>query len=231
MSILHPNGKAVVASRPLVMIGVPCGDRVHSEFTECMWAVARSARNHRQGICFGRSSIVANGRNMCVQGALQNDANYLMFIDSDMTFPGEAIDTLLAHKKDIVGCTYRRRGPPFDNHGHAVAGRGVTVNSGLIEMTHMPTGFLLIKMSVFAALRRPYFRFETNEIDGIVRGEDYVFSEMARAAGFQIWCDVDLSKQLTHIYQYHLRCEDPTLDELHREYTKASEAPMAANGR
>lgn len=195
-------------NRPLVVIGVPCGDRVHNEFAQCLWGQGRGARNHRQGIAFGSSSIVANGRNQCVEAALHLKADYLMFIDSDMMFPHTTIDTLLAHRKDIVGGVYPRRGPPFDNLGHTLRDEDRNATSGLIEMSHMPTGMLLIDMKVFAGLKRPFFRFGIDEEHGIVRGEDWMFSELARAAGFTVWADIDLSKDLRHMYQYQLACTD-----------------------
>lgn len=198
-------------NQPLVALGIPCGDRVHQEFMQCMWAVGRGAREHRQGIVVAQSSMIVNARNMIVDGARQIGADYLMFFDSDMTFPHTIIDRLLAHGKDIVGCTYVRRGPPFDNLGHTVRKSDMTAGKGLVEMTHMPTGLLLVKMSVFTSFKQPIFRFEANEETGVTNGEDMVFSAQARQRGFRLWCDLDLSMECAHLYQYALRPNDPAL--------------------
>jgi hypothetical protein len=72
--------------------------------------------------------------------------------------------------------------------------------SDLVEMQRIPTGCLLIKMSVFEKLTRPYFRFETDS-EGAIVGEDYVFCDRAREAGFHIWCDVTISRELGHLGQ------------------------------
>ncbi len=204
------NAPVPIDRRPLVVIGVPCGDRVHAEFMETIWGLGRGARNHRQGLIKAQSSIVAHGRNNCVAAAVELKAQYLFFADSDMTMPYNTIDRLLAHDKDIVCATYVRRGPPFDNMGHTLHEADKTATAGLVEMTHAPTGCMLIKMSVFDKLKKPFFRYETNEEIGDVRGEDFVFSEMTRAAGLRLWCDIDLSKEVGHMYQYVLRAEDPT---------------------
>lgn len=200
---------------PLVALGIPCGDRVHQEFMQCIWGLGRGARNHRQGIVSSQSSMVTQGRNLVVDGAREIKADYLMFLDSDMTFPHTLIDRLLAHGKDIVGCTYVRRGPPFDNLGKAVMDSDMSADRrGLIEMTHMPTGLLLIKMGVFDFFVKPIFRLEANEELGITTGEDMVFSRMAREKGFKLFCDLSLSEECAHMYQYALRPTDPAVREM-----------------
>lgn len=206
---------------PLVVLGIPAGDRVHSEFMECVWAVSRATPG-RQGLVVGRSSIVANARNQIVDGARSCGASHIMFLDSDMKFPSDTVAKLLAHDLDIVGATYVRRGPPFDNLGKALAGARASADTGLVEMELIPTGCLLVRMSVFDALRRPYFRFEADESAGILRGEDYTFSNSARAAGYRLWCDVDISKELGHMYQYALRATDDFTRSVADQFAKAS---------
>lgn len=218
-------------SRPLVALGIPCGDRVHQEFMQCLWALGRGARNHRQGIVTAQSSMIANGRNMVVDGAREINADYLMFLDSDMTFPHKIIDQLLSHEKDIVGCTYVRRGPPFDNLGHTLHDADMRREKGLVAMSHIPTGLLLIKMSVFDSFKKPIFRFEPNEEYGITTGEDMLFSRQARERGFSIWCDLDLSMECAHLYQYPLRPTDPAVRALFTKYKEQPETVrLVANG-
>jgi hypothetical protein len=55
-------------------------------------------------------------------------------------------------------------------------------------------------MQVFDKLSKPYFRFDT-DANGDIIGEDYVFCDRARAAGFRIWCDSLLSREIGHIGQ------------------------------
>ncbi len=221
--------------RPLVAICVPCGDRVHQEFMQCIWALGRGARNHRQGLASAQSSIIVNGRNQCVAAAQEMKADYLFFADSDMTFPYKIVDALLAHQKDIVGCTYVRRGPPFDNLGHTKREADMKKTSGLVEMSHMPTGLLLINMKVFEKFKRPYFRLEANEEYEITNGEDMIFSRMANERGFSIWCDLDLSMECAHLYQYALRPNDLAVRAQVEHYKKGGAFEMpnlkkAANG-
>jgi hypothetical protein len=126
-------------------------------------------------------------------------ATHLMFFDTDMIFPADALTRLLPHNKDIVGATYSKRMPPF--HPLAVNEEGQQANfvKGLHRVKSMPTGCLLISTNVFNKLSKPYFNLVA-EGDQL-RGEDYYFCEKARAAGFEIWCDGNLSAELGHIGQ------------------------------
>jgi hypothetical protein len=57
----------------------------------------------------------------------------------------------------------------------------------------------MIHMSVFDRLAKPWF---TTRVEGEkLLGEDYYFCEQVRAAGFEIWCDGDLSRDIGHIGQ------------------------------
>lgn len=196
---------------PFVMIGVPCGDRVHTQFMHSIWGLGRQYPG-KQGVILGHSSMIVNARNQIVEGCqafTTPKVDYLLFLDSDMTFPPSTIQRLLKHDKDIVCATYRRRGPPYDLLGHGPKGEA----TGLVEMTHIPTGCLLIKMSVFDKFTKPYFRFEADEAAGMTHGEDFVFSRDARAKGFQLWCDLDLTTEIGHLLQYELKPDSPIAKE------------------
>lgn len=186
---------------PFVCLGIPCGDRVHTPFMYSMWAIGRQYPG-KMGLIMGHSSMIVNARNQVVDMAQQLKAEYLLFLDSDMTFPQDTPKRLLAHDKDIVCATYVRRGPPFDLLGHGPSGE---VLGGLVEMTHIPTGCMLTKMSVFDKFTKPEFRFAVDEKNKITHGEDFVFSEMAREKGFKLWCDMDLTKEIGHCYQYEVK--------------------------
>jgi glycosyltransferase involved in cell wall biosynthesis len=142
---------------------------------------------------------VADARNMSLEYAQSHNADYILFIDSDMTFPRDALLRLLVRNVDIVGATYSRRTPPFSFLGDILPEQPTDAPKGLLEMTRIPTGFLLVKATVFERLKRPYFRFRVDEEAGVNIGEDYEFSDRVRSLGFRIWCDPYLSKELGHI--------------------------------
>ena len=184
-----------------IAIAVPSGDMLHADFAMSLARLCASTQGMRLNVINNKSSIVAIARNNGVQLAQELDAHYLLFLDSDMTFPESTLWRLLMHRQDIVGATYAKRVPPYATLGSVLPGEVEQTPSGLIEMVRIPTGCLLIKMSVFEKLPRPYFRFDADEATGDIVGEDYVFCDRARAAGFRIWCDPALSHELGHIGQ------------------------------
>ncbi len=187
-----------MTAEPTVAIGIPSGDMVHADFaahlaTMCLNPGARTC------IINAKSSLVALGRNQCAEAAKLAGATHLLFLDSDMVFPANTLTRLLRHKKHIVGAVYSRRVPPFHPLGVTYEGEHMHVTGGMRRMKIIPTGCLMIDMSVFSRLAKPWF---STRIDGEkLLGEDYYFCERAAEAGFEIWCDGDLSREVGHIGQ------------------------------
>jgi len=50
-----------------------------------------------------RHSLVSLARNTAVRRALAIGADFVLFVDADMVFPGDALNRLLGHNQDIVG--------------------------------------------------------------------------------------------------------------------------------
>ena len=53
-----------------------------------------------------KSSLVTQGRNLCVAGFLDSKATHLLFIDSDIYFQAQSIFQMLKADKDIIGVPY-----------------------------------------------------------------------------------------------------------------------------
>ncbi|MDR3439533.1 hypothetical protein [Telmatospirillum sp.] len=194
--------------RPRIAISVPSGDMVHADFCLALASLCHEMSGVDVTILSNKSSIVAIARNNGVAMAQEAKADYLLYLDSDMVFPRNSLRRLLAHRQDIVGATYTKRVPPFSLLGTAFDTQPADAPEGLVEMSRIPTGCLLINMAVFDQLKRPYFRFETNETTGDLIGEDYVFCDRARQAGFRIWGDLALSVEIGHIGQQIHRLAD-----------------------
>jgi len=123
-----------------------------------------------------------------------------------MEFPADSLIRLLSHQKDIVGCNYMRRNPPYSPTASGMDGKPIMFGTGLVEAKIVPTGLLLIHMDVFKKLTFPWF--ETPYNDGVKFGEDNMFCAKAILnCGYKIWCDLDLSNDINHLgqFRYNLR--------------------------
>lgn len=185
-----------------VAICVPSGDDVKADFwiSSHELLIGMLALQVEPMLLNVRTSLIQNSRFSVVKDALARDADKVLFIDSDMTFSGDAFGRLLSHDKPITGATYVRRREPCTvlGYGYDDVPPGAT---GLQSMARMPLGFMLIDAEVFRKVPKPWFapRFQP-ETDDFV-SEDYAFCDAAIAAGYEVWCDLDLSHELGHIGQ------------------------------
>jgi hypothetical protein len=118
-------------------------------------------------------SLITRARNELTRAFLATDHDYLMFIDADIGFDGEALAHLLAVDDDIVCGIYPKKEVNWDSvkraalagkedlqdHGGAFVFNMVgdshveTDERGAIEVRHGGTGFMLIKRGVFDHLK------------------------------------------------------------------------------
>lgn len=191
-----------------IAVAVPSGDTVQADFSLCMAGMCHSSGDLVVDLFSCKSSIVADARNIGVRRALEARAEFLLFVDSDMTFPRDTLKRLLRWNRDIVGATYVKRVPPHPPLGTPADPVATDENGSLLEMARLPTGLLLIRTAVFDRLTEPYFRFGIDEERRVIVGEDYLFCDHARKAGFRVWCDCELSREIGHIGQAVFRMED-----------------------
>lgn len=197
-------------STPLnIAVAYPSGDMVHADFTLALSSLCLANAHHQIRVVNAKSSIVAMARNNAVEAAQGIKADWLLFLDSDMVFPADTLDRLLKHDKDIIGAIYAKRQPPHELLGEPLFTPPMCDENGLVPMKLMPTGCLLIRMNVFARLQKPYFRFGVDEPTQSLIGEDYMFSMQAREAGFALWADLFLTRDIGHIGQTVCRATTP----------------------
>lgn len=199
---------------PRVAICIPSQSMVHADMAMALTGLcAHSVFGAALAVLNEKNSMITDARNKLVKRALDFGADWLLFIDSDMIFPMDALMRLIAHDKDIVGATYNKRVHPYETLGRFVGpGRDIS-GGGLIEAELLPGGFLLVRASVFKALSDPmrqqqiWFREHYDEAEpNRCISEDYAFCIAARAKGFRIWCDLDLTNKLGHIGEQVVTC-------------------------
>lgn len=190
-----------------VFLGVPCTETVRTEFAQ---AFAGMCHYNAQKLihspsCFLTGSVLHDSRNKIVKEFLNTtiapDFDWLVFIDSDMAFPNNAVEQLLSHSPNvkIVGANYCSRIEPHDSTAAGLLGPVYTKpdSKGLEKVERMGMGLVAIHKDVFNALEMPYFDWVTGEKAYV--GEDVYFFNRARQAGFDVYIDHDLSKDVYHM--------------------------------
>lgn len=191
------------------------GSQVHVDFAKSLLELVTHSDDHFVFIN-PRSSLVPVARNRGVTEALNNEVDYLLFLDSDMSFPAETAVRLMAAGKDIIGCNYLQRNPPHRSLAFPRGGGKKTHSGGVVEVDRIPTGVMLVRRKVFETLPRPWFFTPVRENGGIL-GEDYYFCDKAREAGFSVWMDCELSTQVVHWGEMGFRWNGTGCDLTERE--------------
>ncbi len=151
-------------------LGFVSGWDVSHPFFNSVFQVASKHGCHVISILSG--PLLHRARNELCAMYLRETANdTLLMVDSDIEFTPDDVDAILAHPEPVVTGVYP------DNHGEAVTDG---------------CGFLRIDRHVVEALMP--FPFNPIKVeDGRVSGEDVGFRYHARAAGFEVVVDHDIS--------------------------------------
>ena len=130
-----------------------------------------------------KSSLVTQGRNLCVAEMLnhKDDYTHLLFIDSDIDFDFSTIEKMLAADKDVISCPYPMKSFNWDKvwlarheaksvedlkkPGYTFPLKlsdqtNIDSNNGVVEVTHAPTGCMLIKRKVLTDMIKKYPELE-----------------------------------------------------------------------
>jgi hypothetical protein len=147
-----------------------------------------------------KSSLVTQGRQLCVSGFMESNCTHMLFIDSDISFNFKMIERMINYDKEICLVPYPIKGTDHDKvRARILAGdtlsphllgnqytmsvpdpTNVKVTDGFIEVERGPAGCMLIKKEVIHKLIKEYPEFTINQhtlIDGklVTRNHMYNF--------------------------------------------------------
>ena len=126
-----------------------------------------------------KSSLVTQGRNLCVSAFLESNCTHMLFVDSDIYFRAESIIKMLDLDKELISIPYPLKTMMWDklykkwNDGEVknagdihrwlntypmkvADADNITLDSGVMEVTHSPTGCMMIKRVVFDKMIKAY---------------------------------------------------------------------------
>lgn len=180
-----------------ILIAIPCMDMVDTPF--CTSLASLQAPEGCTLTTFTlQGSLIYESRNNLSAYAVQNNFDYVMWLDSDMQFESDIIVRLYDHMKQgktVVSGLYFRRVKPFT----PVLFKTLDYNTNkwedfldypkdsVFKVEGMGFGCVMTDTQVFFDIAR--------ECDGKFftptknMGEDLAFCWRARQAGHELWCD------------------------------------------
>jgi hypothetical protein len=198
-----------------IAVCTPARDMVHTMFTyDLVNMVANHTLNTNDAISLkiSQGTLIANQRAELCLDAMREKCTHVLFIDSDMRFPHDMIERLLQHDLDIVATNCARRRMPtgptaqiYKENGERELVYTMPESTGLQEVGSVGMGVMLIKANVFAKLAEPWFETPWRHDKRGYIGEDVFFCKKAREAGFKIWIDHDVSKEIGHIGMFEFK--------------------------
>ena len=246
-----------------LFVATPVHDLCSIHYTQSLLELQKECLKDRIGCRFHiiKSSLVTQGRNLCVSAFLQSDSTHLLFVDSDICFNPKSPKRLIACDKDIISIPYPLKDMNWEkcltlmNEGKLKTAKdirnkgfyrypikvpdndAIRIKDGVIEVTHSPTGFMLIKREVFTNMiekfpllridqdqvingkneRVPHmWNFFDTEFDNekhTYLGEDFAFCKKWKSLGGK--CYAWIMDYITHVgeHQYNGRFADELIQD------------------
>ena len=242
-----------------IMVCTPVHSEVSMHYTQALLEFQKVCmlKNILVSFVILKSSLVTQGRNLCVSSFLNSDHKYshLLFIDEDINFTPESIFEMIALDREVIAIPYPMKTINWDKvdrlskeikykNSTELSTLGFTypikvadtsniiVQNNVIEVTHAPTGCMLIKRQVFDKMIEKYPDLEINQPtilngeetknknlynffdtlhDPVTKkyyGEDFGFCQKWRDIGGKCYCYIN--RFITHVgeYQYSGRFRD-----------------------
>ena len=188
-----------------ILIAVPSMDSVPAVFAQSL-AMLKKVGNC--AVAFQVGSLVYESRNDLAKYAVQSEADFVLWLDSDMMFEPELLEKMMAtlHEKDLdilSGIYYRRRHPYspvlmkklsiHDNNFCEHENYNSYPKDEIFEVEGVGFGCVLMKSDVLMDIKANY----DDWFSPIGRvGEDLSFCWRARQVGYKIFADPSI--QLGH---------------------------------
>ena len=162
-------------------VGTPVHSEVSIHYTQCLLEIQKEFMKKGNNVSFlmHKSSLITQGRNLTVASFLETNADYLLFLDSDIAIGTHVIEKMINADKDVICVPYPLKSiqwgklkekfekgmiktmEDMETGGCTYPVRipdssDINMTNGVIEITHAPAGCLLIKRSVFDELIKTY---------------------------------------------------------------------------
>lgn len=216
-------------NRAKLAVLVPCRNQVDTIFTQCLVEMVKTtqANNVDIEVVYDMSTILLNQRENLAKAALEMNADYMLWLDSDMMFPSTTALRLMAHNKPVVAANYMKRSVPLTTVAYSKLGDWeswlpLESQDGMEKVEGIGMGVFMMQTEILHDLPKPWFAFEHDENGW--HGEDFYFQKALRKAGYDILVDMNLSRQIRHIGQWAfghtIGTNDEQIAKRHQQHAK-----------
>jgi hypothetical protein len=198
-----------------VFIGMPTPEVVSVNFVDSLLGVVSEAKadGHYVETMFMQGVRTDKNRNEMVKYFLDNNFDYLLFLDTDMTYPKDIVRKYIGSGKELIGGVYYKRSYPHFPVVFALRENGhfqsvdptVWGKNQIIKVDGLGTGGMMITRSVFdkitASGQDYWFNYGLNyHIPGAktdIATHDLVFCKKFLDAGGEVF--VHTGVQMNHV--------------------------------
>jgi hypothetical protein len=197
-----------------VLIAIPSTGTWLSDFGHCLCNVLTAFNTHRVGQYKGQTltvmgtkgSILPKSRMLALKEAKDRGVDYLVFVDTDQTFPRSLIHRLIARDLDVVAANIATKTYPASPTARNKDGKGGWTpvytdpdSTGVEKIDRIGTGIMCLSKKVIQALPLNSFDIFWRGDEQAYQGEDWSMGDKLEELGFNTYIDHDLSQQVGHV--------------------------------
>lgn len=198
---------------PRIGVCLPTGDNVNAGFAKDLAAAVGHwclQGNGEISLHTRRGTLLAEQRQELSRIAVEDGAEFVIFIDDDMRFPPDTFTQLVSHNEKFVAANCSKRRRPIGPTAHK-AGEFVYPDPdkhGLEVVDAVGFGVACIRADVFKEIEWPWFALPWLTRNNRFQGEDLFFCARLHHAGIPVHIDHDLSWHIRHCGIYEWGMDD-----------------------
>jgi GT2 family glycosyltransferase len=189
--------------KPAIGVCIPTSGWVHPQWLcHTIMLLGPQSTHYPLNIINPHRCIVDVARNKAVEVCLENDYDYIFWLDDDTFAPMGTIDKFVQQDLDICfALTFQRQEPyhccafvwiPDSGTYHPI----LPARRGVIPVDSVGMAATLVKTSVYAKMKSPWYLLqqwipEIEKGKGDRIGEDVWFCREAKKAGIGVYCDTN----------------------------------------
>jgi len=174
-----------------VLIGIPTASNIDGQTYLSIYKMDKPDGTDLQ-LFYGYD--VAQVRNLMADYAIRNNYTHILFVDSDIVLPTNALTQLLSHAAPIVSGVYRQR---WEDRVVIEGGKGtrkieMSDMVGTQEVTYCGFGCVLVETELLRKIGYPQFEYHHTLDFAQTVSEDADFCRKATALGIPVLMDTDI---------------------------------------